>query len=928
MPGGDAGDLLRLVPMHPVREGWDKDQAKWIESLEPNSVETGWWSGVGQRIRQICFAHLSNEQLTFLAVRTASTISIFAPLCRTSAVASTARATEHGFLPPSRFDPNYMFALSTEQLGQSPPVDMSFNPWQQRKFAVVSQQGYWSIWELRTPTGRANARNLANSRDAGRVKAGQIPKVGPEESKSKRTFQDGWHRIMWVANQDTIIICSRTAFTVYDLASEHFTVETSRLRVSENAAWLLDVRQHPTFNDHLFVTTTSQILWLRVVDIDNTVINQGQNSRIQVLLSWVHFRDPGDTSLHSTTFKDGNETVLFLYSHINSLITAFRFKMDGKTSIPVSVTDPVRVLLPSALLTQFSSGRTSSPIIDKIAIYPVQYREKPLVGHLKRLPGTWDEYKTRGERFYKVLIQQSNLSVRSLLYRVVSGAQGQSKMLGPVQSLKIQQPTWKRLHSLSAQRLLMEEFAVPDGLLMDDDEDVVKPYKSPHWRQWLNQFLRADESQADKLLESPASKYTRLYARILADAGTSTQLQNSLTRIRAEAIQRDQGIGASVVKLWSDYLTLLPRVDNINEITSMLQGHLRSQHEAIRAADESSLQVIASISGNTLNLSLGAPRGTPDLSTAYTEMKTNWIDPMAANISELSFPASDRTAKSIAAEVYMATLYTLSSKPNQKESQSQDGDPGDQSSTAGSGQFILPMRSSPQSVAERPVSQALAPQNTSSSSISQPNVSNGHSGSVELSPTTDPSAIRLSRYVHMDSPPPQLPARLSKILAHWEIGLDPAEYNWEATSERMRTVTRHGLQEAEEQRIREEEQQKRKERLLRKVGRKADGESHEQPRPSKQRVERGFASSQPKTTGRGFDRPDEPRGADSSQQIAIPSSTQAMSIATQQSQSQSQSQAQEQRPSLAVASQVEPGRFGGRGPLAVKKKPKRAQGFR
>ena len=304
MAGGPAGELLRLLPMKAVSHGWDMARAKWIESLEPNLADVGWWSGVGQPIQQIRFAHLPYEKLTFLAIRTTVTVSVFAPVRRNSAITSKRLYPGGNSLSASRFDPNHLFTISVEQLEHSPPADVSFNPWDQRQFGVVNQLGRWSIWEFQRMNVNPKAINV---RRAEQVKSGQMPKASRERADSRDVFEDGWHCIMWITNLKTVVVCSRIALVICDVSSELLSTETSELGISENTGLLLDICRHPVFENHVFVTTTTEIFWLSVLENHSANMDQAEKSRIQIQLSWTHFRDPKDTSLRTTVFRDDDD---------------------------------------------------------------------------------------------------------------------------------------------------------------------------------------------------------------------------------------------------------------------------------------------------------------------------------------------------------------------------------------------------------------------------------------------------------------------------------------------------------------------------------------------------------------------------------------------------------------------------------------------
>ena len=301
LPGGAAGGLLRLVHMETERQGWDKDHSKWMESVDPNVAEIGWWAGIGQPIQQVCFAHLTQEKFTFLAARTTSTVCILVPLRHSSATVSKAPLPGSNSFPASRFGLKCLSTLSAQQLGLSPPADVSFNPWKQRQFAVMNQKGDWSIWEF-----KGGKKRQAYLEKVTRITKGQLPKPLEGANDSENTAEDGWGRLMWIMDRNTLVICNRTALCIYDMSSELLLTETSMIGISEKSDWLLDVRQHPMSKDQFFATTNRQIYWLQVTETGQAIDSPVEQSRVRVLLCWTHFRDPEDISLRTTVFQCAN----------------------------------------------------------------------------------------------------------------------------------------------------------------------------------------------------------------------------------------------------------------------------------------------------------------------------------------------------------------------------------------------------------------------------------------------------------------------------------------------------------------------------------------------------------------------------------------------------------------------------------------------
>ena len=348
------------------------------------------------------------------------------------------------------------------------------------------------------------------------------------------------------------------------------------------------------------------------------------------------------------------------------------------------------------------------------------------------------------------------------------------------------------------------------------------------------------------------------------------------------------------------------RVNNVDACSIMLKQHFGPQDEYASDDDEEARRPAYVVAAAVSDQLVDATEGTPNLSTSIEGMKTDWVAPLASKVSPQALSVIEDITKSVAADLCLASLFVPVKKPSEDQVQAESHETHDPSSTRDFSQFSLPVRNSQGNTKQR--NQLFKePQNMDPSSSSQTGLQTSLSESVDDVPSIDPSALRLSHYMRIAQLPPGLPPRLSRILAHWETDSSPEEYDWQATTARLRTSsTRKGRQEAEEERRKEEEAREKRRKASRWAGRTIGGGSQEKPGPSRPLGEPGFAASQPMAPARGFG------GADG----------------TQQNQSQSQTQMGSQRPGLVVASQMEPGRFGGRAQLPAKKKPKKVQGFR
>lgn len=158
-----------------------------------------------------------------------------------------------------------------------------------------------------------------------------------------------------------------------------------------------------------------------------------------------------------------------------------------------------------------------------------------------------------------------------------------------------------------------------------------------------------------------------------------------------------------------------------------------------------------------------------------------------------------------------------------------------------------------------------------------------------------PEVGQLSKYTTFAKDPPSaLPRTLNKVLSHWTIGTDPAEYDWQSTA---RQVLRRNDEEAGDDEMTEKERrqmQRRTERYIRRQRREAE-ESQRQQMLSSQAPE-VVSASQPAQR----------------QELRRVESQASAGAAIGSSQSHGLSQ--------MVASQVVPGRHGGRPPPKKKRK--------
>jgi RNA polymerase I-specific transcription initiation factor RRN6 len=148
MPCGGAGHILQLIRPHMERRGWGKHSIARLSLLDLESAERGYWVGFGGAIRQIEVADDENESGTWLAVRQDTSITIFRPLYGKLHKSTGPPTGNRQVDSPSLLNPNPVAVLATERSKTEDYMDVTFNPWYSRQFAIVDAQGHWSIWDL------------------------------------------------------------------------------------------------------------------------------------------------------------------------------------------------------------------------------------------------------------------------------------------------------------------------------------------------------------------------------------------------------------------------------------------------------------------------------------------------------------------------------------------------------------------------------------------------------------------------------------------------------------------------------------------------------------------------------------------------------------------------------------------------------------
>jgi len=355
------------------------------------------------------------------------------------------------------------------------------------------------------------------------------------------------------------------------------------------------------------------------------------------------------------------------------------------------------------------------------------------------------------------------------------------------------------------------------------------------------------------------------------------------------------------------------QVSDVDEASTLLHGLSTPE-------DQDDLVAVRRIaSAHVLHL---GDEEQPTISSVYDSILQNWIASLPSDVSLRIRQRKERLARRVAAEVMLSIT-----RIQQRKSQAQVTAP-EPSLSQDSG-IAMPVLSSqpvatnstdPTSwMSSQPLPTPSSSQSESSSQSSVPSIS-----------TTDPLA-RLRKHLKfrddtVAEPQTAMPPNVSQLLSHWQPGVDPQTYDWEAIERADRA---EHLDEGSQKRA--EKARKRKERRERNQQRENDlarAQPSSQPFTFPQATFHPSAIAPPSSRLFTFSKPAAyPRSSPGPMLGGIASSSQVPGqLFTQVPLPGTGSQSQGAPGTFAAQSQVEPGRFGGR-PDKKKKKKGRVSGF-
>ena len=489
-------------------------------------------------------------------------------------------------------------------------------------------------------------------------------------------------------------------------------------------------------------------------------------------------------------------------------------------------------------------------------------------------------------RFYSLTTLYKDLALQQGLYCAT---------LESSISPHLEPPSWKR-------KLLQTMTKMPKNNFLVDDDDLSLLDCEALPDEPVSSYVRRRREQATSISSGDWTVNYELTVQQLNNVGVSevTDLDETLEEARV-LLQGSNVDDVAPMRTLRELTEGEATVRDIEEASTRLQELLSTQsaikpREQVEKEDEWTGPAVR-LAWRTIQmpsaLRLFRTEGSDRLSFIHKEILRDWIMPLPDSVPDLARLAKEQLARRMAAEVALASHVLRSEEPREEQ-------PSQSQSQSQSQAWELPVRPT-----AAPLSSRATPSEHFDDS-SQPPHSTLPTSSASATPSvitasshpstfSAPENTRLSRYTTFSKrTPPPLPRSLNKVLAHWIPGADPSNYDWLATS---RNLSRRFENEEKGEEMTEKERmrmQRRTERYVRRQRREA-AESQWQQMLSSQAPEI-ISARQPQQAPI----------------LKVESQQTGMDATAGSSQSFGYSQ--------AVASQVLPGRHGGRPPARKKRK--------
>ena len=290
-PGGSAAELVTLVTLQHEQLRWEQTSPLSISRLTAAGGIQGFWSGFGNPVQQIVSAvSVDGDSSGLFAVRHHKAVSILQPRLYENLHFNRMKPYDEHLLPPSRLLPHEIATIGGNEADAVPFSDVAFNPWFPEQIATLDQTGVWHVWDVELKSKAKGLWSLNN------VETGSLPSAHPT-SDYPEDRDDCWGRVLWVKDLRTLLLAQRRQLCLVRIGGKINTDGIPDLGLTYSTDWILDVNRSPANPAHVFIVTSTRVIWLAALPLDEMEHDGRSRVNFTVLLSWIHYRNPQDLSL-------------------------------------------------------------------------------------------------------------------------------------------------------------------------------------------------------------------------------------------------------------------------------------------------------------------------------------------------------------------------------------------------------------------------------------------------------------------------------------------------------------------------------------------------------------------------------------------------------------------------------------------------------
>ncbi len=799
---GEEGHILRITKPRLEDHTWEEHTGDKLRLLDLERTEEGHWLEGAAPIEQITFAIDLDGKQTWLAVRQAAATTIMHPLFHTAPVPQSVPKSFSRRYPPSRVDPNIANKITVEDTDGRAHVDVAFNSWYTREFAVLDEAGYMKTWMIE---GSRRGRKTIKPGISGYIYDDLAAHdAAPDEAAA------GWGKLIWVGDMNTIIMCNLRQLAMFHVdRKEKKLVRQRSPRVIPKGTFgrILDMKRSPVWGDKFYVLTDKKLFLLET---------QLMAGACQIVMSCPHYRESHLADLKIELHGQDETCTAFLYSGNTQLVNVYTFTQDTEAVTPVTwMTDSF------FLETDSEESPAKQLQLRGLCTLPAG---KPPVRH----NAIMGKSIFQGKQFTQLFTLASEMPVSSTLLVSISLTSGATSNK-PARYEVITPPNKSQLVPEKLKTRRRDEIVddlipiIPDWMA----EDVVRPPRKPNYWEFMRRNTGIILGEKERLVDARTwyelATLDRPYRCKSEDEGSCFG-HSSPQSEKCDGMQREedgktvadlvQGVVGSVQERMQSEkqgLFTLKDLSGFDKFTDDVDDGAATLNDFIGTINEmekgGNLTIQLRTAGVEKLLELQEGEAASNLANIYDTLIDLYITSLPANTPGQARIAKERMIRNIAGELALSSLMVhlksrptgetqstqaatvvldfqdlLSSQLNPSQSQPSNrhlrlgGDghepPSSQPSidTGFTESRFLATQLSTQ------LSQLVPPAPTPAPSTRAPSVAGSQATQLRDEAVEDPATSLLRSYaLHIKSQKP-LQGTRAKILGQWELGADPRAY--------------------------------------------------------------------------------------------------------------------------------------------------------